>query len=559
MAEHLTQARLASERGDHAAALAGLLAVWRELPTNDVAESIERVSLQLPGEQEVTEESWLEVAKGNDAVQLPGLLAQLARPRQSPKLPTSWLVAWIEAGGPRDPRLSKTALSLLRRPPWTGSRGTAFWQHLFELLAVNGDPNCVPALEQLDFPRVWESMGSFAGQATMRRLGRQRDTCIAALKSQFPTSPALPPDAAAELERLTAVVRRGEDWVEQLTRAVLAEPHRADLRSVLRDALLETGAPRGRVMLLDEIETLRPLSGDESAERADLIQRFGPLWAGSVAQAVEAPSCRYRDGFLIRGRLAWQEHLVEPTLGDPHWATVETLDVFHHSRRDDFDLVLQLIREPIMRSLRGLLSVTDELLPALWGSKPTWLRELGLRLSWNEIWQDRDTSQAKRIGDEPRHLSFFEDTTAAPHLTRLDLSWSRYQRAPDYRRLWSTPLVARLETLRVHPGRSPLADWHAELSGDNCSHLHTIELGAHDEPNRFELHRDGDGRLSQLRLLLPANPREKPRLKALLAEVAGLPPRALTSLRISGRSLDTKNQKLVKKALEAQAGCEIVL
>ena len=110
-------------------------------------------------------------------------------------------------------------------------------------------------------------------------------------------------------------------------------------RSVLADALLEAGDPRGEFIALQQHTSAR------ARKRAQkLLDRHRAAFLGPLARVVVPGTDVWRGGFLV----ACEAQLNGTLAGEPSWATVERLAV-HYDGHEPRELA-----SPHLRSLRAV-------------------------------------------------------------------------------------------------------------------------------------------------------------------------------------------------------------
>jgi uncharacterized protein (TIGR02996 family) len=271
---------------------------------------------------------------------------------------------------------------------------------------------------------------------------------------------------AAALARITRAGRSEPSASAGRADAILGEvldrPDDDALRTVLADALIENGDPRGELIMLQLDASPDPAK----RRRVDqIIEQHREHLLGALDRAVK-PEVTFARGFLARcalkkGSSAEIAAMVRKTAGDPLWATVEHIEGPH-----DREIVLH----PVMRSLRSLAH-----------------SELGLRelASWPRL-----TGLVDKL-HQREDLELMVAPTSFAALRTLDLSLHSVFGA----QLLASPLAARLDhlELRVLPRWGeivPVVELlaHAPAASPRFT-LHLLRSDTYDWRSSYELDR----------------------------------------------------------------------
>lgn len=282
-----------------------LLARWAAAPSRALADAICALpTSELPGVRGKTKAAvarWRAVAQRPSAAERPGLYAAIAD--VTARDAVLRLAACAKLGP--DPRFDRALVALLERPPYHATSTQPFYTALFAHLksprAV--DPRLVARVAAADFSPV---------AATMRTwLARERAKLLAVLAER----PALPAGSApAELAAQPAARDLAALWDAVYT---AADPDDDLPRSILADALIEVGDPRGEFIALQ-------LRGGPDRAAAQLLAAHGKTWLGPLA-GVLAADFRFERGFLARCTIpAAKARRAIALAGDPRWSTVRS-------------------------------------------------------------------------------------------------------------------------------------------------------------------------------------------------------------------------------------------
>jgi len=340
------------ERGDFAAALPELLGAWRAERDVRLANVIDGVSLKIErpplttSTQRATTDEFLALVKKKDPADFGRLAAVIGTTR------SGFMVDMLEAllaDWPADPRLTTRAVELLKRPPFSGSATQSAWRRLFKALQTWADPRVVTLLPAIDFASLFPAhapgVDAFAAQFFTDRVG----AVVEAVKKKNakPAKGAALDEAA--LKRLEALVNdEGTKQLEQSARA-------GDVASkaVLTDLLLEKNDARGRLVALEQARQVRSLTVDEVAEMKALVDANHTRWCGALAPVVLPGTAKFESGLLVSCSLDHNKRkVIESLKGDPAWGSLREVFVY--------EAPLELLRDPVMRSLRVVRGLSSE-------------------------------------------------------------------------------------------------------------------------------------------------------------------------------------------------------
>lgn len=304
------------------ALLGRLLHVWRRAPHRALADRIEQLSAH--GGASVRRSEWLQVAAQRDPTTLGVLLATALDARGEVLRTRLDALAAFDA----DPRLDRFVAQLYAQPPLTSSGARSFWAHVLPLALRVRDAVAIGALRHTHAVAGDDDWGRFLRAQLDRVL-------LTASDEEFE------PDAEALAMLAVEAVDPREQDEDALLLAVLERPDDVSLRAVLRDALLERGDPRGRLMALQAgVPDEKKVAAFIKQHRDALLGPLAPLLKHAV----------FRDGFLVDATLKQSSthgHSLArvASAGHPLWATVERL-----VGPGDAEITMH----PVMRSLRTL-------------------------------------------------------------------------------------------------------------------------------------------------------------------------------------------------------------
>jgi uncharacterized protein (TIGR02996 family) len=423
----LEQARGAIDRREPELALTSLLRAWSAVRAPELGELIERLSSELASARRPPsgatraelEQRWRERAERADAVELGVLLPTLVDADSHQARKRLKLVARHAP----DPRIASRLCAVVLDPPFTASSTAKFWQTLHELLCACPDPRVLARLEQAPSPDPQAS-------STLHRLDAWRRRSVVKLGEQLDALPiSLTPGDLALVQAMASSFEQADavehDPGPELLAAILEAPGELDRRAVYADYLLSIGDPRGEFIALQLAELRGELDRAGKARVKTLLLEHGNGWLGPVARALVRDRTRFRAGFLAEARLKQNHRGLARLIGDPVWATVETLEFAPPT----------LVADPLLRSLRSLRWTTHQLLAAGELSVPS-IEQLILEHSgWPRV-----TFEQLRVAlEQPNLLPGLRSLTLEIiDIAQEQLAW-----------LWAGPLGSRLRSLSL--------------------------------------------------------------------------------------------------------------
>jgi uncharacterized protein (TIGR02996 family) len=485
----IAAAAAAIEVGDPAAALAPLIAAWRDYRADVLARLVERVSElaatprgNVPGATAKARlGAALELLTGGDAVDLPRVFRALG----SIKIGEAQVLASALAKLPPDPRFLPLVIELLRAPPWGVSTSRKLWRIVFDALAAAGDPRAAATLRSIALRPIFKDAWAVA------EMERTVARAIGKLTAIAPPVDAAIDRACGELaRRLDAKTGSGDALLER----IYAAPGDLALRAVYADWLQERGDPRGEFIALQ-------LSGAAAGRRrqAELLAEHGVRWLGAIAAAC-TERVRFANGFA--SEVAIDVERAATCAGAAEWATVRA--VWLGGRRRE-SVPSTLLGDPALRSLEFVGDVMLFDLAACPGAG------IGLALY--------------------RGARSIDDVIAAlegRHLRELGLDTFRWPDPRRWRPLWAH--ASALERVRIQGPGSRWCAWIGE-DGQLPASVRSLELSQDGGWTGWtlELERGDDGRFSRLAVWM----RPKRKLVELVENVLDeLPADALESVRV---------------------------
>ena len=141
--------------------------------------------------------------------------------------------------------------------------------------------------------------------------------------------------------------------MDEMFRAVLADPSDDAPRQILADALIERGDPRGELIAL---QLVRKRNRKSRRRERELIETHREEWLGALRPHVEyADESEFRRGFPVSCLLTAPDDLAwSKIIGLEAWATYEHIAFGGYRRQETRRRIVALARDPTMRSLRGL-------------------------------------------------------------------------------------------------------------------------------------------------------------------------------------------------------------
>lgn len=368
------QALLASRaiaKGDHGVALDALLTAWRARRHARLATLIDVVNaLALPSVDPLGGDSaparakrWIARAKSPSVLDIGALMATLTE-----GVPVGVIEGRIAilAGFEADPRIAARYVDMLRAPPFTASSHKPVWTEVFrQLREVHDDPRSADALAGLahDYTRIF-------GDTVMGRwMQSQLERLASALEKRFPqdhsaraTIDGAEAEAIAALEAAVSAVTPSKavrvtaaDDESALLERIAEAPFDLDRREAHRAWLEARKDPRAEFISL-QLKRHREgaLSAEESSREEALLKAHLKAWLGPLAPITSGH--RFERGYLVECMLTPSGTKTGPAIGDPRWATVETLCCTYKKNYGR-----ELILHPVMRSLRRLVDAPTEL------------------------------------------------------------------------------------------------------------------------------------------------------------------------------------------------------
>jgi hypothetical protein len=218
----------------------------------------------------------------------------------------------LERRGP-DPRVGAALERALRTMPFTSNSARGNLGELFEVVArvARQDPRFARILDTLhDDWNVREAQRDWL----FRRFAKVAEL----IDARWPESPRLADDGA--LDALLTQLADNEEPAGRevdLLADVYARPWDSGARSVLRDALLEVGDPRGTWMAL-------AADGGDPERRQALFDAHHEEWLGAIAPFVTVTE--WTDGFPSAGVVRFEQPRDVDAHGtNPAWRTIQDL------------------------------------------------------------------------------------------------------------------------------------------------------------------------------------------------------------------------------------------
>lgn len=480
MEKHLAHALDALLAGDHARALDALLAAWRAHRHPRVSALVDAVGALAPAAPVAGSDpvkAWKARAKAPNAADVGPLLASLLDGVKVADVGER--VDRLGTLAP-DPRVAWRYVAMLRAPPFTASSHKPVWVELFrQLTAVHRDPRALAAAAALapDYTRVFGAtvMGRWmqskltqiaaAAPADDAPLAAEATGLLAQLEAALPKPAAPPTPAPADPE-------------EALLRAIADDPDDPSRRDALRAWIVAQGGERAEFVALQGRAQRGEALAPKEAKRLDALTGMAwKGWLGAIAPVVS--ELRFDRGLLVECTLAPKGTKTGAAVGDPRWATVETI----HCAWSVRDKCNALVLHPALRGLRRLMGAPPELVEALFGDPAP-----------------RALEVIETQGMHPRLLP--ADLTA-PGLARLREfsvgTWYRDDAVSKYTATWRPPSVLRPFLQSPFAARLALVHWHAH---DTFVDDVAAELADHAPPSFratvnlgfFSLSRGPDGR-----------------------------------------------------------------
>jgi hypothetical protein len=318
-------------------------------------------------------------------------------------------------------------------------------------------------------------------------------------------------------KHLTAALAalRADDPEGALLRAIADDPSDPARRDAWRAWITAQGGERAEFVALQERahagETLSP---KELVREKKLLTANAKAWLGPLAPVVKEP--RFERGLLVECLVVPSGTKTGAAVGDPRWATVETVHCGAVKNKAN-DLLLH----PVFRSLRRIQGAPEALVEALL--------------------HDPVERPLEAIECEAMHPRLLPATLRAPGLPRLRefwvSCWFRDDAVSKYTATWQPPSVLRPFLQSPLAAQLAVLYWnvHSVFVGDVAA-----ELTAHAPPNftaRVELYhlalsRGPDGRWSRVEVTIHDVAEERRHLDAKLRTLLKLDPAEVRTIAV---------------------------
>lgn len=437
----------ALQKRDEPALLEALVEAWRRWRNPALASAIEARS---PPAEGVARKQWLAAAKKRPT-DVPALVAT--------PWPATWQQAqeWLPAVNKLadDPRLATWLAHVLETVPWTARGALAVYEAIGRRLVTLADSRAIEIIH-----RGAKNAAKHYDASDLRELLEWvvEEIDVAAHEATRPLAPA-DRDAWAELEKAVGgraprqrTGARGSDPLEELLAAVYARPGDESARRVYADALLETGDPRGELILL-QCERAAGRSTRETVRREkQLLDKHFDAWLGPLAGVVRREGVVFERGFLEAVDTKLRAYgALAPVTGDPRWSTVRAISI-DTSWSIDTSTIAPFLRHPVMRALQRVRGIWSELVLQVAQQGPL-------------PWEDVSVSDCA----DPAALD-----RALPSARRLQST----RELADLQKVLATPLADRAEALEVV---GTPAEWMAWCRAREPEKLTTLDvLGSGD-------------------------------------------------------------------------------
>jgi uncharacterized protein (TIGR02996 family) len=369
----LTEALVALESGDRAAALDELLAAWNAQRTPAIADAVDVLSVDLARALPPLDEGrtirerhqrWLDLCHHGRAVDVPRLAATLADRNDTAPMVQERLER-LEQRHPPDPRIAACLMELLcggfrwnPKPMWT-----VVFRILSSLSDVRGRDRLVASLagdraRRNDRPELtaaqvlqvpvfyrdfYARMEKLAAQLAVAPppLDTADDARLARIVERARAFAAGPPPRIAA-EPAAPAADAGARGEAELLALVWAAPGDPGPRQVYGDWCAERGLPRGEFIALQYKSS--PTKRDQARARA-LLKANLLDWLGPLEPVVVAKSARFEGGFVAACETRFRTAKQRAELAaHPAWSTVREV----------------VTDEPkLVQSARGLRSLRD--------------------------------------------------------------------------------------------------------------------------------------------------------------------------------------------------------
>lgn len=468
MKSPLAEAHRAYASGRDDDALSHLLAAWRASRHPRVAALVEAVSARaltrvapVGGTTEAArEKAWRARAKAATPGDVGALLAALTE-----GVKVAAIGDRVERLGDldADPRVATRYVAMLRTPPFTASSHRAVWTEVLRQLAeAHADPRAADAVAALA-PTYTQVFGdTVMGRAMQTQLTKLAAASAKVFPAGHPSRAALP-DGDAELA--TAFEAALAEAAPAPTAAAMPVDEETALLRAIAD---DPGAPGPRRAYLAwaakhaperaafiTAQAQRHERGEApSPDDAKQVKRHAAAWLGPLAEVVREP--RFAQGFLVECLLHPRGTKTGPAVGDPRWATVETL---HCTYAKNYGR--EVILHPVLRGVRHLRGAPAELV--------------------RHLLEDPTPRALETLeGDQGVVPQMLSEAVSAPGLMGLRdfaiSSWFRDEAVSKYTSTWQppsryapflkSPLAARLEVLRWTVHQNFFSDALATLDAE---------------------------------------------------------------------------------------------
>lgn len=315
------------------------------------------------GRKKSDDEAWDALAKANDALDLPRLVAALRLTSAAEAARRVEVLARRD-----DPRLVDELLAILEAPPWRANVFKEFVKAALAALASAGDV------------RAREALGDLAGRykaivetSVGDWVGTQLAQSAAAMSGVAPR-PSTPALAArlAECERSLGPApapRKPARSDAELLAMVHATPDDDGPRLVFADALLERGDERGEFIQL-QIARASGRGTREGLVRERALARDPKRLAAWALPLSNGGTVRFRRGFVAQ--LTAKPAAARKVLGEPALATVERVDGL---QAISAKLAIELLDDPGLRRVHTVAALPQPVLDRLVTTDRPW-REL---------------------------------------------------------------------------------------------------------------------------------------------------------------------------------------
>jgi uncharacterized protein (TIGR02996 family) len=421
-------------------ALAALLRRWQDERAPELAELIERVSQQLPAP--TVGNSWRAAAAAAARGNLSALLASMTDGKFADSLERIRALESL----PPDPRIAAALTRFILTPPFTAQSSREFWASLYDQLADrHADPRTLAAVRP-----VADSYQSIFGQTKIgESMQRRARALVDSLEERFPSTPsadvaalaALVPEAKGPEPKRT----KSGHSLDDLLAAVYESPDDDGARLVYADALLEAGDPRGDFITLQwKRHRGEPLTPAEEKQEAALQKKHAKAWLGPLYDVLHTTQLVFRRGFLYGAQIRPVAKAIPAARNHPAWTTVRELNM---STGGTNERGASLITQPNARHIRVLINVVYMVLDELVASTDIDRALEVLHISWLPLTDEERGGRGQEQAD--RAWARLLDGKAVPRLRELRLGYEAAREPEAVAALWDSPLVKRLEAVRM--------------------------------------------------------------------------------------------------------------